>query len=407
MNFEMEYTPEQEKFRQEVLDFLARHVSTQLREAAAKERVSEAEYAMQRDFGARLAEKGWLYPVYPREFGGGGLGVTEALILEAEAHEVGLSLPPYYDAGGEMAASCIYTWGSDDQRQQFLPQILRGKARTWYLISEPETGSDWSNIQTLATREGDDYILNGAKVLVGSDHGADRFWMLAVTNQDAPRRENASWFFIDANLPGITITPMDLLSAGTERGVFPGAKNSVVFDNVRVPASTLVGGENNGSQITNYYLETVLPKYGETVRDGLWDRLADYCKNNVVDGVSLSEDEDIRDILIDIFIDLEITRLFGLRSMAESLKEQPRTYQVAQAIAFRKVSQLRISTLLQKLLGFYALTTDAENQAGGGYFEQFNRRVLADLAAGGTSDVQRSIMARRLGVGGMTRDDSD
>ena len=407
MNFEMEYAPEQQRFRKEVQDFLKENVPQGLMTTGAREAISFEQYRMQRELGRKLGARGWLYPTDPPEYGGGGMSMAEAIILEAEAHELGLTLPPYYDLGGEMAAPSILAYGTEEQKRQFLPPIFTGQVRTWHLVAEPDTGSDWANVQTRAIRDGDDYVISGQKVFAGSDHGADRFWMIAVTNPDASRHENVSWFMVDAHLPGITVQPLDLLAAGHEGGASAGVKNTVTFDQVRVPLFSLIGGENNGFQVMTSYLETALPKYGYAVSSPLWDRLIEYCKTHKLDGRPLNEDEDVRDLLIEIFIDLEITRLFSLHSLSRALAKQPRSYEDAQAIAYRKASDLRIAGLIQKILGYYALTTDVEHGAAEGHFEQQQRTALADLATGGTIEIQKSIMARRLGIGRTTRDDVD
>src|SRR5260221_14767315 len=99
-----------------------------------------------------------------------------------------------------------------------------------------------------AVRQGDAYVLNGQKIFIGSDHGTDWMWTLAVTDPTGGRHQNLSWFMVDARLPGITVQPMDLLGSG-EGGADSGHKNTIFFQDVRVPASCLVGGEKNGARV--------------------------------------------------------------------------------------------------------------------------------------------------------------
>ena len=84
-----------------------------------------------------------------------------------------MSLPPYYDSGGRLGGNSILVWGNEEQKKEFLPKIFKGEIRTWQLLSEPEAGSDLANVKTTAVRDGDDYILNGQKVWVGSAFGAE------------------------------------------------------------------------------------------------------------------------------------------------------------------------------------------------------------------------------------------
>jgi alkylation response protein AidB-like acyl-CoA dehydrogenase len=95
-------------------------------------------------------------------------------------------------------------------------------------------------------RDGDDYIIKGQKIFVGSDNGTDRIWLIACTDPKGKRHENLSWFMIDAKLPGISMQPMELMGTGGEGGTDSGVKQTVFFDDVRVPAFSLVGGENKG-----------------------------------------------------------------------------------------------------------------------------------------------------------------
>ena len=106
-----------------------------------------------------------------------------------------------------------------------------------------------------AIRDGDEYVINGQKIFVGSDNGADRIWMIVCTDPKGDRHENLSWFMIDAKLPGITVQPMELMGTGGEGGTDSGVKNTVFFDDVRVPAFALVGGENQGWTAASTHLE--------------------------------------------------------------------------------------------------------------------------------------------------------
>src|SRR5918999_924283 len=109
-----------------------------------------------RELGRRLGEKGWNYPLGPREYGGGGLDGEPPLILEEEADRLDLSLPPYYDSGGRLGSASVLVWGTEEQKRRFLPPIYTGEVRTWQLLSEPGAGSDLAGVQTTALRDGDD-----------------------------------------------------------------------------------------------------------------------------------------------------------------------------------------------------------------------------------------------------------
>src|SRR5579884_2069061 len=257
MDFEVTYSEEQQRFRAEVRAWFEANVPPELKSGKrpATPEESYQHYQLRRQLGRKLAERGWNYPLAPKEYGGGGLDVDHAIILEEEADRFELSLPPYYDSGGRLGAPSILVWGTEEQKREFLPPIFKGEVRTWQLLTEPGAGSDLAGVKTTAIRDGDEYVINGQKIFVGSDHGADRIWMIAVTDPEGARHENVSWFMIDANLPGITVQPMELMGTGGEGGADSGVKNIVFFDDVRVPAKALVGGENNGWRVASTHLE--------------------------------------------------------------------------------------------------------------------------------------------------------
>ena len=145
MDFEPTYTEEQERFRQEVRQWLVDNVPSGIEHPPDSSDVTYAQYQLRRDLGRKLGDKGWLWPTAPVEYGGGGLSLDHAVVLEEEVDACRLSLPPYYDSGGRLGGASIMVWGSDEQKQHFLPQIFKGEIRTWQLLTEPEAGSDLAN----------------------------------------------------------------------------------------------------------------------------------------------------------------------------------------------------------------------------------------------------------------------
>ena len=307
MDFEVTYTDEQQRFRREVRDWLEANAPAGITRTPASDEDSLARYRELRALGRKLGDKGWLYPRAPKQYAGGGLDVDHTIILEEEVDRVGLSLPPYYDSGGRLGVGDDPRLGHGEQRQAFLPPIYRGEVRTWQLLTEPGAGSDLAGVTTSAIRDGDEYVVNGQKIFVGSDHGADRIWMIACTKPGGPRHENVSWFMIDADLPGITVQPMQLMGTGGEGGTDPVQKNTVFFDQVRVPAFSLIGGENNGWKAASTHLELEHGAGGRIGRHRVWDRLLRYCQETKRDGMPLSQHADTRDLLADIYIKTEVS----------------------------------------------------------------------------------------------------
>ena len=404
MDFEVTYSEEQQRFRHEVRTWLDANVTPGLTRIPVSDEDSRRRYQELRALGRKLGARGWLYPRAPQAYGGGGLDVDHTIILEEEVDRVGLALPPYYDSGGKLGSATILVWGTEAQKQAFLPPIFRGEVRTWQLLTEPGAGSDLAGVTTAAIRDGDEYVINGQKIFVGSDHGTERIWMIACTNPGGARHENLSWFMIDADLPGITVQPMELMGTGGEGGTDPVQKNTVFFDQVRVPAFSLVGGENQGWKAASTHLELEHGAGGRIGRNRVWDRLLRYCQETKRDGVPLSQNPDTRDLLADIYIRTEVQRLFGLRNFWLTYAKRPRSYEGPQLSYYRKMAGLWMTGAILEAVGPAALTTDPTWGSVDGFLELQQRNGIIAVHPGGTADVQRVSMARRIGIGRAARE---
>ena len=405
MDFEVTYTEEQQRFRREVRAWLDTSVPPDVKRTPVSPEDNLRRYGQLRDLGRKLGAKGWLYPTAPAKYGGGGLDVDHAIILEEEVDRLDLSLPPYYDSGGRLGSASILVWGTEAQREAFLPPIYTGEVRTWQLLTEPGAGSDLAGVRTTtAVRDGDEYVINGQKIFVGSDNGADRIWMIACTDPSGARHENLSWFMIDANLPGITVQPMELMGTGGEGGTDSGVKNTVFFDDVRVPAFALVGGLNKGWTVASTHLELEHGGGGRIGKNRVWDRLLRYCQETKRDGVPLSQQADVRDGLADIYIKAEITRLFGLRNFWLTYARRTRSYEGPQLSYYRKTAGLWMTGAILDLVGPAALTNDKLWGSPEGFLELQQRNGIVSVHPGGTTDIQRVQMARRIGIGRSTKE---
>ena len=404
MDFELEWTPEQDAFRAEAREWVERNVPN-VPDHPDPAKLTRAEYDLQREFGRKLGAKGWLYPTMPTEYGGGGLSMELAMILEEELDRYNMPLPPYYDTGGKLGSMAILVWGSDEQKEHFLPRMLRGEVRTWQLLTEPESGSDLASVRTTATRDGDEYVVNGTKIFVGSSHGAEYSWTIVVTDPNAERHANLGWLMIPMNLPGITVEPMDLLFVGGERGAASGIKNTVYFDNVRVPAFNLVGGENNGWKVAATHLEIEHGLLRSAVReDPLTERVFEYARK--AHGTDRGVDPDVAERLVDFYIDSEVTRLLHFRNYAWRGQGRQLTYEGPQAYLYQKRSQLAKARAVLDIMGPQALVeAPSEWAVAEGHVEAHQRAAIVDQHPGGTAEIQRVIIARRLGIGRSSREE--
>jgi alkylation response protein AidB-like acyl-CoA dehydrogenase len=391
MDFEVQDTPAQAEFRAEVRAWLAENIPAGLEfkgDSNGLKPMGEEEYEFRRALAHKMGERGWLFPVYPTEYGGGGLGAAEYIVLETELARYDLQLPFFYNSGAMMGGPAILIWGSEAQKRAFLPPMFRGETVTWQLLTEPHGGSDLFSARTTAIRDGDVYVVNGQKTMVGSTHHPDHMWTIVCTDPGGERHRNVSWLLIPADLPGISVRPLPMIM---------GRKNTVFFDNVRVPAFQLVGGENNGWKVATTHLEMEHGGAGGVGgRNRLLETLIETLRRAEVGGRPLLEDPDVRDLLADILIDADVMRLFGLRNFWLRHARQPSSYEGAQSLYYRRITVLREAERVQQILGYLALATDFPD---GELFEDLVRRGFGFMHGGGTLDTDRVIIARRMGLG--------
>lgn len=385
------------EFRKEVRAWLEENMrgAEHLRWSASwSTRENDEEYKFRRGLAEKLGAKGWLFPIYPNEYGGAGLTVDHQMVLETELFRYGLNLSHVFYTLARIVAPVLIRWGTEEQKREFLPPITRAEICVWQVLTEPHGGSDVANCQTKAIRDGDDYVVNGQKVMVGHHLPPDYLWTLVCTNPQGKRHENLGWLHIPANLPGITIQHMYLMM---------GIKNAVFFDNVRVPAKYLIGGENNGWKVANTHMELEHGGDGRIGVDPVVERVVEYCQRNHVGGKPLIEDDKIRDVIADIMIELNTLRRFNQRNFWHRFAKVPHPYGGVQQRYFQRMARLRNGDRLQEIMGNDALVQDLSVHEVVD-FEYCVRSGPGQLHGGGTLDTDRLIFARRLGLGRPTQE---
>jgi len=389
--------PDVVEFRKEVRAWLEENMrgAEHLRWSASwSTRENDEEYKFRRGLAEKLGAKGWLFPIYPNEYGGAGLTVDHQMVLETELFRYGLNLSHVFYTLARIVAPVLIRWGTEEQKREFLPPITRAEICVWQVLTEPHGGSDVANCQTKAIRDGDDYVVNGQKVMVGHHLPPDYLWTLVCTNPQGKRHENLGWLHVPANLPGITIQHMYLMM---------GIKNAVFFDNVRVPAKYLIGGENNGWKVANTHMELEHGGDGRIGVDPVVERVVEYCQKNHVGGKPLIEDDKIRDVIADIMIELNTLRRFNQRNFWHRFAKVPHPYGGVQQRYFQRMARLRNGDRLQEIMGNDALVQDLSVHEVVD-FEYCVRSGPGQLHGGGTLDTDRLIFARRLGLGRPTQE---
>lgn len=239
-------TPEQQAFRDEVRAFLRDNLTDDLRQGQRFTSGVYPEPEISGPWQRKLNEKGWLVPLWPRELGGTDWTAVERFIFEVECALAGA--PLVHPMGVRLVGPVIIRFGTEEQKQRYLPRILSSEDYWCQGFSEPGAGSDLASLKMRAIPDGDDYILNGSKIWTTHAHHANMMFALVRTSTEGRRQEGISFLLIDMNTPGIEVRRIDTI--GGDHDV-----NEVFFTDVRVPQANRVGPENAGWECAKYLLE--------------------------------------------------------------------------------------------------------------------------------------------------------
>ena len=406
MDFSLDYTEEQERFAAEVRQWLDENVPKDFKPIRDAQKMSYEQFQLGRSFARKLGQKGWLYPTYPREHGGGGLSTAMALVITEELAKRKMALPIVTD-WTTLAAPAIMACATEEQRRRYLPPMLRGEALTWQLMTEPEAGTDEANQKTNALRherDKDHFVINGQKIFVGGLFPPpEQFYLLTRSSLAAPRHQNLSSFIIPANLAGITIQPLDLFPlstfgavSGPSGATSEAQKNSVFFDNVRVPESCLIGAEGDGWKVTNatFAVEHGGGGLGKIPRNYIAEKFLAQCKNSPVISRRLKENPQLVDRVVNIYMYAEVDRLLALRNAAG----KGGAYGGPQIMVFQKHGGAQFAADMAAVLGPYAFADEGEWMLDEGIFEVGERCGICQ-APGGTPEAMKIIISRGLSIG--------
>src|SRR5688572_27501164 len=201
---EFKFTAGQERFRNEISQFAATEWQGET-EGSFGEGDDDEQWQRTQAFRRKLADRGWLTLAWPKEWGGLGAGFVEQAIYTEELLR---AAAPAADQGADRVGPTLMMYGTDEQKSQFLPAVRRGDIVWCQGFSEPNAGSDLASLQTQAVLQGDDFIVNGSKIWTSNAHRANWMFMLARTDPEAPKHRGISYFLMDMNTPGITISPL-------------------------------------------------------------------------------------------------------------------------------------------------------------------------------------------------------
>jgi len=384
MDFQL--STEDRSFRKELLSFLESELPVNWQ--GENEYGDDEDWAFTLDMRKKLAGQGWLTLGWPKEHGGAGASILTQTIFR---EEMSYHRAPGIDFWGiTMLAPTLMIHGTEEQKQRFLPAVARGEIQWCQGYSEPGSGSDLASLQTRATVDGDDYIVNGTKIWTSNAHRADWIMVLARTDPDAPKHRGITFLLLDMKSPGVSVRP--IINMGGTHGF-----NQIFFDNVRVPKKNLVGEENRGWYVgaTLLDFERSGVQYSASSRR-LLEEIIEFATETEWNGKPLAKRPEVRNRLADAAIEIEVSRMisYGIAWMQSNGQVPNKEASVCKA--FSTEMQQRLGETAMNLMGLYGQLAPGSKWAPlkGRIEQNFLQNHSATLASG-TSEIQRNIIATR------------
>lgn len=389
-----------ELFTQEVRDFLAEHLTPELRRAGELCAGVYAEkpvgIAWQRILDQ---EKGWAVPAWPEAWGGTGWSLEQHAIFQ---REMTLANAPVLAPNAiGMVGPAILAYGTDAQKNHYLPRIRSGEDYWAQGYSEPGSGSDLASLQCKAERDGDEYVIHGTKIWTTHAQWSNKIFCLVRTDNSGKPQHGITFLLFDLNLPGIEVRPLISISGDHEF-------NQVFFENVRVPVSAVLGQENDGWTVAKYLLQH---ERGSSYAPGLQVRLQrvrDFAASERDgSGARLGEDPDFCRKLAAAEIELMAMQAFEDKIFSAVKSGEP-VGALSSAVKIRGTElRQRVTELAVEAVGFYGLPYQPEARRpeanvaplGSGLAATAMPQYLNDRAASiyaGSNEIQRNIMSKAL-----------
>jgi alkylation response protein AidB-like acyl-CoA dehydrogenase len=400
------FPPETEAFRAQIRAFLAEHLPDEWAGIGALDTGDALEFTERwRDV---LAENGYLAPAWPTRYGGGGLSKLQQVVMVEEFAKAGV---PSYGAndnfGVKMIGNLLLRFGTDEQKQHFLPRIINRQDRWCQGFSEPGAGSDLAAVKTTARLDGDEWVINGQKIWTSDATTANWIFLLARTNSEAPRSRGISMLLVPLDQPGIEIRPITMATGGQ-------AFNEVFFTDARTGADNVVLGVDQGWKAATTLLG--LERGDEAATNPILFRAELDRLIQLVHERGLTGDEVVRDQVARAYTRVEIMRFLGARVLTGWLRGDPPGTEASVSKLFWSEYHRTVTDLAMTLLGPAAMTptgrpplrhyrTDdpgAPNSTASWAYTWL--AAVSGTIYAGTSEIQRNILAESaLGLPRETR----
>jgi alkylation response protein AidB-like acyl-CoA dehydrogenase len=388
---DFKFTPEQEQFRQEVLEFLSEELPPGWEDRFDLETAQGADEYLEfgRLFSKKLAQRRWLAMHWPAEYGGLDASVTQQMIYNEETAYYGT--PITLNMGAAWVGPALMMYGSAEQKRRFVPAIASSDEDWCTLYSEPGAGSDLAAVQTRAVRAGDEWVINGHKIWTSGAHLSDWGWLAARTDPSAPKHKGISMFLVPMKAPGITMRP--LVDLAGHHGF-----NEVFLDNVRIPANYLVGQENGGWYVLAAALDFERSSIaGVAASRRWWEELVRFVR----EGRSSAEMRpEVQHRLAEMGVEIEVGQCLSYRVVSMQEAGKIPNYEASLAKLYASELAQRLARTGMDLLGLHGqLLGRSKRGPLNGRFARYYLTSASATIAGGTSEIQRNVIAvRGLGL---------
>ncbi|MCC6419463.1 MAG: acyl-CoA dehydrogenase family protein [Gemmataceae bacterium] len=385
---ELRFGQKEESLRAEVRAFLKEHLRSpgDLAGNMMGNRTDE-DFEAAREFNRQLALRGWIAPAWPKEYGGLGATVYEQMVFNEEFGYAGVPDTGARGFGVGMIGPTLIVHGSEEQKRSYLPGITSGEDIWCQGYSEPSAGSDLASLQTRATRDGDEYVVNGQKIWTSGGHRATKMFCLVRTDADAPKHRGISFLLIDdiKQTPGLTVRP--LINMANHHHF-----NEVFFEDVRVPARNLVGEENRGW----YVGMTLLDFERSGIATTAAQRRALEKLTSQLRAAEATSREKNRLKLAELVVANNVGRYVGYRIGYMQAQGQVPNYEASVAKVYQSELGQRIYNFGVNMLGLAGQMLPEEARAPmNGNFPELYVTAVPSTIYSGTNEIQRNIIATR------------
>jgi alkylation response protein AidB-like acyl-CoA dehydrogenase len=377
------YTPEQEELRRELRTYFAKLITPERREALMSTTGEYGSGNVYRETVAQMGRDGWLALGWPKEYGGQARSTMDQLIFTDEAAIAGAPVP-FLTINS--VAPTIMAFGTEEQKNFFLPKIAAGELHFAIGYSEPGAGTDLANLRTSAVRDGDDYVINGQKMWTSLIQYADYVWLAVRTNSEVKKHRGISVLIVPTTADGFSWTPVHTMAG-------PGT-SATYYQDVRVPAGNLVGDENGGWKLVTNQLnhERVALVSAAPIMLAL-NQVREWAQNTKdAGGARLIDSEWVQLNLARVHAKAEYLKLINWE-LASGKHAAPSPADASAAKVFGTELATEAYRLLMEILGPSAtLRQDTPGALLRGRVERMHRAALILTFGGGTNEIQRDII---------------